>query len=328
MSFCANSLQQFEAQSPKPDWKIKEAFMLAIGSLADHIDAFKDLRKSIEPMLATYIFPELSSDIGLMKSRALWVYGEFGYLEIQSQEHINGTLVKIVNCMEDENLPIKLQAAISLHKFINEKEVKKELKPRLGEILKTYLKIMSEVDSEELVGALEEIVEIFTDDIGPFAEELCTELIGAYHRMVNADVDEDDGETALAAMGCVTAIRRILNSAQDNKALLKSLGEKVYPVILFSLTPDGLDSIEDGLDCATILLYYTEKGQVGDNMWKMFSTLVYLVTGIEGDDDSGYGFEFTNQIGVLMQNYANKDPARFMQAENFKLCCNLIAKCF
>jgi importin-7 len=78
--------------------------------------------------------------------------------------------------------------------------------------------------------------------------------------MVTTDVDEDDGETALAAMGCVTAIRRILNSAQDNKELLGRLEEKIFPIILFSITPDGLDSIEDGLDCATILLYYKEKG--------------------------------------------------------------------
>jgi len=72
---------------------------------------------------------------------------------------------------------------------------------------------MEEVDSEELVGALEEMVEIFSDDIAPFAEGLCEELMKAYKRMVTADVDDDDGETALAAMGCVTAIRRILNSA-------------------------------------------------------------------------------------------------------------------
>jgi hypothetical protein len=158
---------------------------------------------------------------------------------------------------------------------------------------------MSEVDSEELVGALEEIVEIFSEDIGPFAESLCEELMKAYQRMVNVDED-DDGETALAAMGCVTAIRRILNSAQDNKELLGKLEQKVFPMILFSLTPDGLDSIEDGLDCATILLYYKEKGEVSEQLWSLYPSLIYLVTGKDGDPDSGYGFEFSNQIGVLM----------------------------
>jgi hypothetical protein len=46
------------------------------------------------------------------------------------------------------------------------------LKPFLKDILSIYLKMMSEIDSEELVAALEEIVSHFKDDIGPFAIEL------------------------------------------------------------------------------------------------------------------------------------------------------------
>lgn len=328
LEFCYISLKQFEEQSPKPDWRIKEAILLAIGSLAEHMDGYKALRKMVEPMLQTFVLPELDSSIGLMKSRALWMYGEFGYIDIKNQEHISIVLEKITNSMTDENLAIKLQAAISLHKFIREKEVKNLLKPKLGLMLQTYLKIMDEIDSEELVAALEEMVEIFSDDIAPFAEGLCEELMKAYQRMVSADVDEDDGETALAAMGCVTAIRRILNSAQDNKELLARLEEKIFPIIMFSITPDGLDSIEDGLDCATILLYYKDKGKVSENFWKLFPLLVYLVAGKEGDDDSGYGFEFSAQVGVLMQNYISKDTARFMQPENFKLFTTLLQKTF
>lgn len=63
-------------------------------------------------------------------------------------------------------------------------------------------------------------------------------------------------------------------------------------------------------------------------MWKLFPSLVYLVTGKEDDPDSGYGFEFSSQIGVLMQNYVSKDPVRFMQKENFTLFTKLIQKTF
>jgi len=102
----------------------------------------------------------------------------------------------------------------------------------------------------------------------------------------------------------------------------------IWPVVLFSITPDGLDSIEDGLDCATIILYYKEKGRVSENMWKFFPSVVYLVTGKEDDPDSGYGFEFTSQIGVLMQNYVCKDPRTLMQPENFLLFTKLVKKTY
>jgi hypothetical protein len=33
----------------------------------------------------------------------------------------------------------------------------------------------------------------------------------------------------------------------------------IYPVLLHSLTADGLDSIEEGIDCITILIYHAYK---------------------------------------------------------------------
>jgi len=70
--------------------------------------------------------------------------------------------------------------------------------------------MMTEIDSEDLVGALEEIVSLFKDDIQPFAMQLCEQLVLSYQRLIQVNVEEDDGESALAAVGCVTAVRRIL----------------------------------------------------------------------------------------------------------------------
>ena len=43
------------------------------------------------------------------------------------------------------------------------------MKPALRSILEVYLKIISEIDSEKLVSALEEIMLVYKDDMGPFA---------------------------------------------------------------------------------------------------------------------------------------------------------------
>ena len=51
------------------------------------------------------------------------------------------------------------------------------LRPALGQLLELYLKIMDEVDSEDLVGALEGIMTVFRDDIAPHAVNLVTKLI-------------------------------------------------------------------------------------------------------------------------------------------------------
>lgn len=72
------------------------------------MDGFKDFRKMIEPMLEAFVFPELTSDLGLLKSRALWMYGEFGYVVLKKEGHVPGALDRILNSMKDTNLAIRL----------------------------------------------------------------------------------------------------------------------------------------------------------------------------------------------------------------------------
>ncbi len=86
------------------------------------------------------------------------------------------------------------------------------MKPHLGTILKQYLELMSDIDSEELVSALEYLIEKFDEDMEPFAVDLCTQLVSAYQRLAQVSMDDDGGESVMAAVGCVQAITRIIGS--------------------------------------------------------------------------------------------------------------------
>jgi hypothetical protein len=73
---------------------------------------------------------------------------------------------------------------------------------------------MDEIDFEDLVGALRKIVEVFEEEIAPFACSLCIKLSEAHIRLTNqkGNADDEDNETSLTADGLITAIRRVLNS--------------------------------------------------------------------------------------------------------------------
>ena len=88
------------------------------------------------------------------------------------------------------------------------------MRPGLGNVLKMYLKIMDDIDFEELVGALRVIVDTYDDEIAPYAVSLCTKLSEAYCRLITANVDQEqaDTEAGLTADGLMSAIRRVLNS--------------------------------------------------------------------------------------------------------------------
>jgi hypothetical protein len=47
------------------------------------------------------------------------------------------------------------------------------VKPALGNILKIFLKIMDEIDFEDLVTSLKKIVDVYGDEIAPYAVSLC-----------------------------------------------------------------------------------------------------------------------------------------------------------
>ena len=47
------------------------------------------------------------------------------------------------------------------------------LRPGLEVLLKTYLKIMDDIDFDELVQALQLLVNVYHDEIAPYAVSLC-----------------------------------------------------------------------------------------------------------------------------------------------------------
>jgi hypothetical protein len=115
------------------------------------------------------------------------------------------------------------------------------MRPNLGTLIRIFLKLIDEIDFDELIDALRKIVEVFESEIGPYAIQLCQKLGEAYERMfkatasMNAEKElEEDAETSLTACGLMTAIRRIMES-------ISGMCSELYPQI-------------EGIICAPILM--------------------------------------------------------------------------
>lgn len=87
----------------------------------------------------------------------------------------------------------------------------------------------------------------------------------------------------------------------------------MYPCLLHSLTADGLDSIEEGVDCITLILHhgYREKS-ISSEMWRLYPQLLFVCAGSDGDLEGGFGFEYVSQIVIALKNYIAKDPNGMM----------------
>ena len=183
---------------------------------------------------------------------------------------------------------------------------------------------MNEFDNEDLVAAFESIMTIYSKDIVPYAVDICTHLTEQYRRCIQQDPDEDDGEAILTAVASFTSIRRILDVVSNDTSLLSQVEDKIYPCLLHSLTADGLDSIEEGIDCITLILYHSYKSRpLSQNMWNLYPQLLYVCAGNDDDEDGGFGFEFVNQIVVAIKNYISRDPNGLFRVSDGKTVNNL-----
>lgn len=90
-----------------------------------------------------------------------------------NSEHLTHVLNAIFKCLSHPNLPVKVEAALAMNELLVHPVTVDFLRPGLEVLLKTYLKIMDDIDFDELIQALQSIVETYQEEIAPYAISLC-----------------------------------------------------------------------------------------------------------------------------------------------------------
>ena len=187
---------------------------------------------------------------------------------------------------------------------------------------------MNAIDHEGVVASLEGIVQTFDQDITPYAFDLIVHLATQFHRLYQKNVEndddagDDDGESELAAAGCLDAIKRILMSPIQD-ALFSKIEEVLIPVMNLCLSQEGADFIDEALDLLNILLFKNKT--ISQGLWFYYPVLCYIIIGLPEDINvdlinglneeqrqlmesakSGWGPEFLSEMLGSFRNYIQK----------------------
>jgi len=169
--------------------------------------------------------------------------------------------------------------------------------------LEAYLKVMQEIDQDELVNALEEIINLFEDKVAPYAYELIEEVNNRFKKIAKSSQDAMC-ESILTGNACLSTIRTIISAVSKDKELLERVEELLYPTILFCLTPRGVEFTNECLDLPALFVYHRKF--VSEKMWKIFFHQFKIAIGDENDEDEAvegaFGFEF---IPIMMSFFQN-----------------------
>ena len=103
---------------------------------------------------------------------------------------------------------------------------------------------------------------------------------------------------------------------------------------MHSLTPDGLDAIEEGLDIINAILYHgtSPEAPISPEMWKLLPQMLHITVGNEDDIDGGFCFEYLTTVTTATQNYITKGQNTMMttgpeQTESyFELICKFVQR--
>ena len=163
---------------------------------------------------------------------------------------------------------------------------------------------MNEIGNDEVVAALQVIIDTFGEHIEPHAIALVTQLAGAFKTYI--DAGEDDDDSAMAAAQCLECINTVLKGTCEHPELYTGMEPQLIPLVLQILGNDGeyLEYVEFALDTLTFLTYFPP--QLSPQIWEAFPLLYQAF--------DAWAFDYMILMAPPLNNFITKDPRHFLTA--------------
>jgi hypothetical protein len=209
----------------------------------------------------------------------------------------------LLQCLRDPELPVQGAAACSLRLIIAEEVAQDIIRPVLFEVINEYFRIMSEIENDVVLGALQSIVLHFADEISEIAPLIMTQLLTAFEGYSNAG--EEDDEAAFSATQCLDTMTTVVEVCKDDPAAISKLEVLVAPLVykIFASGDGAIEYVDNAIELIGLLSYYPDT--ISDTLWQCFGPMLEAVDDWAWD----YMMEFVSPI----TNFIAKGTATFLQ---------------
>lgn len=303
------------AQKTKQSIAVKEACLYILGNIRPIIRRDPNLLNSMEDLLVVHVFPELDSKSApVLRAKACWLAGKYCKLPWKQIAHFENALKATLQCMYDTEQPVRLMASIAINKMVDHPYAENIIRPVLPQLIQAYLKIMNEIDQDDLVESLSVVVDCFADEMGPYTVGLCTAMTDHFIKLFEAgrnadDFDDDDegtgGNAGFIAQHClqvVCTMLKSLTSHQDRAAICQQLEMKLLTVVDTTLQEDGFEYLEQGLEILMHLTYMLPV--VTDACWTLYPRILESI--------QSYAYNFVSSALYPIDNYISRGTDRFL----------------
>uniref|UniRef100_A0AAX7UZG7 Importin N-terminal domain-containing protein n=1 Tax=Astatotilapia calliptera TaxID=8154 RepID=A0AAX7UZG7_ASTCA len=269
MGFCYQILTD-----PTSDPRKKDGALHMIGSLAEIL-----LKVNVSPL-------------------ACWVLHYFCEVKFKNDQNLQTALELTRNCLINDNeMPVKVEAAIALQVLISNQEKAKEyITPFIRPVMQALLHIVRETENDDLTNVIQKMICEYSEEVTPIAVEMTQHLAMTFNQVIQTGPDEEGGDDkAVTAMGILNTIDTLLSVVEDHKEIIQQLEGICLQVIGTVLQQHVLEFYEEILSLAHSLTCQ----QVSPQMWQLLP-LVYEV--FQQD-----GFDYFTDMMPLLHNYVTVD---------------------
>merc|ERR1719421_2295462 len=194
LGFCQTHLDRYALQPTRETAVAKYGALAVVECVSGRLLSKKSKKKAppVAAMLARYVYPDLASPFPHLRYRACATIEAFGE---RVEGDLRPALAGLVERLADPELPVRVQAGVSLRVLVDREELCDDIERQIPTILQRLLVVMSQTENEQLAVTMERIVTEFSDQIVPFASQLVQQLCIQFLRLSE---DEDDEEASLA----------------------------------------------------------------------------------------------------------------------------------
>ncbi|XP_061663321.1 importin-8 isoform X2 [Syngnathoides biaculeatus] len=312
MEFCHQTLMD-----PLADSRRKDGSLHCIGALAELLLKKRIYAEQMELMLQSYVFPLLDSRLGYLRARSCWVLHCFSQLTFHNPVALRNAVELVKKDLVDDNeMPVKVEAAIALQMLIrNQEEAKVHIRPHIRPVMQQLLHVMKETENDDLTNIIQRMIGEYKEEVAAIAVDMMRSLAEIFTRVLESEEYEENEDKTVMALGILNTINTIVRVMADHKEITQQLEDVCLQVIGLVLQKSIIEFYEEILCLAFGLTCQT----VSPHMWQLLSVLYEVFQ---------HGcFDYFTDMMPLLHNYVTVDTDVFIaNPNNLEIIYNMCKK--
>lgn len=247
----------------------KSGVLLALSAIVPKLQTLNAYAPQLEQLVVTKILPDMQSPFPYMRMRAGFALGAFNTIAWSSNENYTAALVAVQNAVHDPDLGVSITAALAMQKLLQNPDGLDVIRPILPEVVDAMLNMMLEIDSDDVVEALEALILRFRAELAPLAVPIAANLAELFERIflaeradmeagVEIDPQSEKADRGLAALNALRTLNTLLASLKHNIDELVRVEAVLAPLMRRMTLDDSIDFFDHILSMMDTITLYSE----------------------------------------------------------------------